>query len=69
MLSNANFSNPFQVDSLKPEVYRSAAHELIQRLGNKNIQIAKARVDYKRDKKLFNSQVLSSKEFEKTTYA
>ncbi|MCF6360708.1 MAG: HlyD family secretion protein [Cyclobacteriaceae bacterium] len=69
LLSNANFSKPFQVNSLKTEVYRSAAHELIQRLGNINIQIAKARVDYKRDKKLFNGQVLSSKEFEKTTYA
>lgn len=69
IISGADFSKTFKVTHLRTSVYRSAAHELIQRLDNINIQIAKTRVDYKRDKKLFNSKVLSSKEFEKTAFA
>jgi len=68
-IAETNFTRSFNIHTLTTAVYRSAASELIQRMEQINNQIAKTRVDYKRDKKLFDSQVLSSKEFEKTAFA
>ncbi len=69
LISDLGITHSIKLPPLNTEVYRSAANELIQRLKHLNNQITQTRTVYKRDKKLFNSQVLSAKEYEKTVYA
>ncbi len=69
IISDLGITHFIELPPLNTEVYRSAINELIQRLARLNNQITQTRIVYKRDKKLFKSQVLSAKEYEKSVYA
>lgn len=56
------------IDSLKTEVYRSSVSELMQRLKQLKSTISKTKADYLRNRKLYDQEVISTQEFEKSKY-